>query len=141
MVFLLIASLVFYGLSNWIYLVYLRISTLISYLGGLLVLYKCFKKVPNEENSYEFNPIKIKEHKNRKRHENIITAITIFINVGILVVLKYYNFFVDSVNSIFHTSLVTSNFIIPLGISFYTFSLIAYNVDTCRRENDAEKIF
>lgn len=54
MVFLLIASLVFYGLSNWIYLVYLGISILIAYLGGLSVQYKCFKKAPNEENSYEF---------------------------------------------------------------------------------------
>ncbi len=53
-------------------------------------------------------------------------------------VLKYYNFFVSSILPFVHINLSTFSFVVPLGISFYTFSLISYNVDTCRRENDAE---
>lgn len=137
---LLIASLVFYGFSNYVYLIYLAISSVVSYSVGILCQYKLFKRTSNPDvMEYELDPKRIDDHLSRRRYENIITAIAIIINVGILAVLKYFNFFAGSVNSILHLSITTYNFIIPLGISFYTFSLIAYNVDCCKRETKAEK--
>ena len=137
---LLVASLVFYGFSNYVYLIYLGISFLVSYSAAIFCQYKLFKRVANSETKeYELNPKRVEEHQTRRKYENIITAISISVNVGILAVLKYFNFFAGSVNSIFHLSLTTYNFIIPLGISFYTFSLIAYNIDCCKRTTKAEK--
>ena len=74
----------------------------------------------------------------RRKYENAITTIAIVLNVGVLVVLKYFNFFSGSIQSIFHFNTITTNFIIPIGISFYTFSLVGYNVDCCKRETVAE---
>lgn len=129
---LLVASLVFYGFTNPFYLIFIGASTLVSYLVGILVQYELFDDT-------SFHPVKKDNHLDRRAYENTITALAIIINVSVLAVLKYYNFFASSVNAIFHLSTVTANFIIPIGISFYTFSLIAYNVDCCKRETIAEK--
>ena len=119
---LLIVSLVFYGFANWIYLVFLGTSFLISYVFGLLTQYRLFS-------NKKFQPEAVESHLDRRVYENIMTTISIVLNVGILAVLKYFNFFSTSVASLFHFNAFTINFIIPLGISFYTFSLVAYNVD------------
>ncbi len=138
---LLVASLIFYGFANYVYLIYLVISFLVSYVAALLCQYRLFKATSTDENQkeYELSFSIVESHSDRRKYENFITAIAILINVGILATLKYYNFFANSANSILHTSLTTYNFIIPLGISFYTFSLIAYNVDCCKRVTQAEK--
>lgn len=47
---------------------------------------------------------------------------------------KYTNFFVDSVNSVFSSAIHAPEIILPLGISFFTFTQIAYLVDTYRGE-------
>lgn len=46
---LLIASLVFYGFTNYIYLIYLAISSLISYFVAILCQHKLFKRTSNPE--------------------------------------------------------------------------------------------
>ena len=131
---LLIASLVFYGFTNPIYLAYISGSTLVSYVIGLLCQYKLFNK--GENGKTKFKPTKVLEE--RKVYENRMCAIAIIINVSVLAVLKYFNFFSSSVASLFHFNTFTINFIIPLGISFYTFSLISYNVDVRRKVTNAE---
>ncbi len=127
---LLAGSLFFYGFTNWIFLAYLGGSTLLSYLFAILCQYR-FRKRDNESRYVD-------SHAKRKKYENLLCALAIIINVGVLAALKYFNFFVDSINSLFHLSLNTYRFIVPLGISFYTFSLIAYNVDCCKRVTKAE---
>ena len=137
---LLIASLIFYGFTNYVYLIYLGASSIISYSVAIFCQYKFFERTDNRrELEYEFQPHGMPNHTDRRIYENIITAIAIVANVGILAVLKYYNFFVTTVNSVFHFGIAVRNFIVPLGISFYTFSLIAYNVDCCKRVTAAEK--
>ena len=64
-----------------------------------------------------------------------ILALTVLVNMGILVVLKYVNFgiyTIDGIARLFGSSeeLIKSvDFLIPLGVSFYTFSLLGYVVD------------
>lgn len=116
---ILAASLLFYGFNNWIYLLYLLGSCVLVYIATMLF------------------------QKNRKVSESqklklSIAISTIVLIVGVLAVLKYFNFFVNTINTIFHTSLLTQNFIVPLGISFYTFSLVAYIVDCYKKETKAE---
>jgi alginate O-acetyltransferase complex protein AlgI len=136
---LLVASLIFYGFTNYIYLLYLAISSLVSYGAAIMSQYKIFKlTVTEDETEIELAPHKSEPTVKRKRHEKIVTALSIIINAGILIVLKYFNFFSGTIGGIFKFDAVTYNFIIPLGISFYTFSLIAYNIDVYKRETEAE---
>lgn len=53
-------------------------------------------------------------------------------NLALLAYYKYTNFFVDNVNSVFGTELVVTDIVLPLAISFYTFTQIAYLVDAWR---------
>lgn len=52
---------------------------------------------------------------------------------------KYTNFFVNSLRSIAGMNSVTLNIILPLGISFYIFSALAYLIDVYREDYPAEK--
>lgn len=54
------------------------------------------------------------------------------LNIGLLLFLKYLNFFTETLNSCFKTNIPLLNLILPLGISFYTFANIAYLVDIYR---------
>jgi len=59
---------------------------------------------------------------------------------------KYFNFFIDSVNSLLTlfgigASEMTLNLIIPLGISYYTFRIISYLADTYQQKYVPEKDF
>jgi alginate O-acetyltransferase complex protein AlgI len=54
-------------------------------------------------------------------------------NFGILAVLKYTNFFIS------FTSLKPVDFILPMGISFYTFQSMGYIIDVYRGVAEAEK--
>lgn len=56
--------------------------------------------------------------------------ISISINLGLLAFFKYANFFVSNVDLVFHQKIVPPPMIIPLGISFFTFTQIAYLVDS-----------
>ena len=131
---LLISSLVFYGFTNYFYLIYLFVSCFIVWIISIFV--------QNQVIFYGGTDIKTEYIENRmyrRRYENTLTALAIIINVSILGVLKYYNFFSSSVNSLFNTNLPIYKFIIPLGISFYTFTLISYSVETRKRNIIAEK--
>lgn len=137
---LLASSLLFYGFTNYFYLIYLGISFVVSYCAAILCQYKLFKKTNNPDVAeYELNPSVVDSHAKRKKYENIVLTISILINVGILATLKYFDFAVGTVNSLFGTSFAFKHFILPIGISFYTFSLIAYNVDCLKRSTKAEK--
>lgn len=65
-----------------------------------------------------------------------ILGIGIFCNVTSLLYFKYFNFFVENINTTFNTDLLTKEIILPLGISFYTFQQIAFLVDAYRGQND-----
>lgn len=64
-----------------------------------------------------------------------ILAVTILINIGILFALKYVNFLINTVNGVSHLlggseELISGvDFLVPLGVSFYTFSLLGYVID------------
>lgn len=76
-------------------------------------------------------------------NRRILTLITVF-NFGILLMLKYYNFFAESVNHglgvfAYDSQLPLINIVLPLGISFYTFQSIGYLIDVYRNKYAAEK--
>jgi alginate O-acetyltransferase complex protein AlgI len=109
--FILFSSLIFYSFWDYRFVFLLIASTTIDYLFGLLI----------------FNEKKIKQKK-------LFFILSISINLLLLFFFKYYNFFIDSTNTIFHllninikSSLL--NIILPIGISFYTFHSLSYIID------------
>jgi alginate O-acetyltransferase complex protein AlgI len=104
---LVIASLFFYGWWNPKYLFLIIFSIAINF---------AFASWINKTDST--NPRK-----------TVMTAGVIF-NIGLLGYFKYANFFIENFNSWFENDFNLLHIILPLGISFFTFQQIAYLVDT-----------
>ena len=110
---ILFASYVFYGWWDWRFLLLIAFTSFCSFFSGIL----------------------IERSEGRRHWQRIISAANIVVNLVVLGVFKYYNFFVDSLNTvleaIFHYQLdgLTLNLILPVGISFYTFQALSYSID------------
>ena len=64
-------------------------------------------------------------------------------NLGLLFFFKYYNFFRESLGSVFsdigwEILLPYSEFLLPAGISFYTFQTLSYTIEVYRGNQDPE---
>lgn len=112
---LLVCSVSYYLLSgNGILILYPIAAVAVCYAGGRMLL-----SLPAE--------------KTRKRKS--ILVVTILVNIGILVILKYINFGIYTIDGIARLFGGTEelipgvDFLIPLGVSFYTFSLLGYVID------------
>lgn len=110
---LLFASYFFIVFYNWRHGLFVVVSTLVSFASGLLTTHS---KAGNHEMNRRIWPM----------------VFSIVINVGLLVIVKYFNWFNGMVTALVNQPQVLVKFIIPLGISFYTFTLVAYNVDVWR---------
>ena len=62
----------------------------------------------------------------------LILAVTA--NLGVLFYFKYFDFFIENINTVFGTSFLLRHILLPLGISFFTFQQIGFIVDTYRGE-------
>jgi len=65
----------------------------------------------------------------RLRERRLLLAAAVAFNLGLLAYYKYANFFVDSFNALAGTGFQLERIILPIGISFFTFTQIAYLVD------------
>lgn len=54
----------------------------------------------------------------------------IVVNLALIAYFKYYNFFISNVNALTGAELIVQHIILPLGISFFTFTQITYLVDS-----------
>jgi alginate O-acetyltransferase complex protein AlgI len=57
-------------------------------------------------------------------------TLAVSVNLLLLAYFKYANFFLANINSMARTDLATLDLVLPIGISFYTFTQIAFLVDT-----------
>lgn len=69
-----------------------------------------------------------------KVQRKIILTIGILANVALLGYYKYTDFFIENVNLIAKTEFTLQRIVLPIGISFFTFQLIAFLVDSYRGE-------
>lgn len=81
-----------------------------------------------------------------EKYKKAIITICIFINLLILFLFKYYNFAIDIISSIislsyFRINIPYSRYLLPVGISFYTFQCIGYIIDVYRKDIKPEKNF
>lgn len=131
MYWLLVASYYFYMCWNAKYALLILLSTVITYLSGLLI-----EKI---KQSNDNSIISIRKKK-------LVVATSFIINLGILCFFKYSNFLMDTVSDLFGLFNVQLNvpqfdILLPVGISFYTFQALSYTVDVYRDEIYAEKNF
>lgn len=79
--------------------------------------------------------ISASEHPTRRK---ALLAFSIGCNIGVLFIFKYFIFFYNSISPLTtHYSLLNS-FIIPAGLSFYTFQSISYTIDVYRNKYKAD---
>jgi D-alanyl-lipoteichoic acid acyltransferase DltB (MBOAT superfamily) len=113
--FIVVASYVFYGWWDWRFLVLLAFTSLFSYASGLA----------------------IEKYRDTPRKAKTANLLNIVINLLILGVFKYYNFFVTSFADAFlggKTDGLLLKVILPVGISFYTFKALSYSIDVYREK-------
>ncbi|SBT03404.1 Peptidoglycan O-acetyltransferase [Candidatus Accumulibacter aalborgensis] len=103
------ASLFFYGYWNPAYVGLLLLSILFNYGIAFALV-----REPGQRNSQQ---------------KNLILTIGIGADLALLGYYKYANFFLDTANHLFATDWPLQNILLPLGISFFTFTQIAFLVD------------
>lgn len=104
---LIIVSLLFYSAGQAVYLPLLLLGVLNSYFFGRLLM---------------------REGANRKT----IVTIAVCISLGILMIFKYLDFALASINSLLGVTLPLPGLALPVGISFYTFHSLSYILDVYR---------
>lgn len=120
---LLFSSYYFYSCWDWRFSFLLLFSTLLDYYSGI--------KIANSQTQ----TVKKKWF-----------WLSVSVNLGFLAVFKYYNFFIESLDSSLQllglqSNLNTLNVILPVGISFYTFHGLSYVIDIYKNRIEPEKNF
>ena len=119
--FLLVCSYTFYGWWDWRFLGLIILSSGVDFALG--------KRMDT-----------VQKPSKRKR----LLWMSLIVNLGILGVFKYYNFFVHSFAKAFQSiefpvDQLTLEVILPVGISFYTFQTLSYTIDIYRGKMEPEK--
>lgn len=117
-----VASYVFYGWWHWRFLLLIALTTLCSFGSGLMT-HSC----------------KLKGDDGKAK---AITAANIVLNLLILGIFKYYNFFIGNMGVLLRqfgmsADWPTLHIILPVGISFYTFQALSYSIDVYRGKIEA----
>ena len=139
---LLAASYFFYALNNYKAIIFIFSSTLASYACSL-----CISKIADKYDavlkSIEDKAERKKLKAECKSKKKFIAAIGLIFCIGILVVIKYTNFFISNINALVPESarLPGIHLLLPLGISFYTFQIASYIFDVYNGKYKAEKNF
>ncbi len=109
---LLIFSIFFYFYVEPKYILLIILEIIVSYFLSLLI------------------------GKNRKKS---ILVFAILFHVLILCLFKYLDFINININNTFKTNLHLLNLVLPIGISFYTFQIISYEIDVYKNKVEAQK--
>lgn len=116
-IFIIAVSYIFYGWWSWKFLLLIGFTSLCSYISGLAIG-AAWKR-------------------DNRRGARWYCGLNIAVNLGILCLFKYYNFFVNEFARHFldgNTSGLLVKLILPVGISFYTFQALSYSIDVYRRK-------
>ncbi|MBN2481877.1 MAG: MBOAT family protein [Bacteroidales bacterium] len=122
-ILLLIASYYFYMCWNYKYVALILFTTVTNYLCGIGITHS--------------------KHKNTKI---FYLTVGLVASLGVLFFYKYFNFFGDTINSLFHSfnifySVPYYDLLLPVGISFYTFQTLSYTIDVYKGKQPVEYHF
>lgn len=113
-IILLIASLLFYFYGEPKYVFLMIAEIIIAYIGAIL----------------------IDKYKNQSKN---ILITTLFIHVLLLIIFKYTDFIIQTINDISNANIKLLNIALPIGISFYTFQIISYIIDVYNGKVNVQK--
>jgi D-alanyl-lipoteichoic acid acyltransferase DltB (MBOAT superfamily) len=111
--FLIAMSMWFYGYNSVHYLAILIISIVLNFIIVELMYATTSKG---------------------KVLKKILFVAGVVLNIGILFYFKYYDFFIENINTAFKSNFGFLSLTLPLGISFYTFQQLSYVIDSYRGE-------
>ena len=140
---LLVASYIFYWCADPMYLLFIGVTTVSTYL-----ISRWLEKVNTQQKTYlkehkaELSKEEKKAYKNKmKKKKWRILLLCLIFNLGILSVTKYTNFVITNINSFLsgENRLSLVDMIVPMGISFYTFQTMSYIIDVYRDKQPVEK--
>ena len=119
--FIVVASYVFYGWWDWRFLLLITLTAVWSWASGLLL-------------------VRLSDDRRRR----LVVFAALAVNLGILGVFKYYNFFAENAAALlglfgFRANLWSLKIILPVGISFYTFQALSYVIDVYRKDIEPTK--
>lgn len=113
---LLVCSLVFYAWGEPRLVVLMLVTVLIGYVLGLLT-----ERFP--------------------KYKKLFLVLSLILSLGFLGYYKYVDFFITNINNATGLSIPLLKVALPIGISFYTFQLLSYNVDVYRGDVPAQRNF
>lgn len=119
-IFLVLVSYIFYGWWDWRFMILIAATSAASYASGVLIG-------------------KFRERSQKVNTAKIIATANIALNLVILCIFKYFNFFGDNLYKLFQIfglglDWVTVDILLPVGISFYTFQALSYTIDVYKRK-------
>ena len=114
---LIAASLVFYGYYSVKYLLLMAASILVNFSLALGIQ---------------------KESGSRRGLSRLCFVLGVLFNVLLIGYFKYYDFFVENINFVFHSSFTLKHLLLPLGISFFTFQQLSFLVSVYKKEEQVE---
>jgi alginate O-acetyltransferase complex protein AlgI len=122
-ILLLVSSYVFYGWWDWRFLFLLFFISTSNYLVAILI-----------------------QKREQKKQRKFLFLLGLVINIGTLVLFKYFNFFIGGFTNLislfgFRLNLLTLHIILPLGISFYIFLSLSYLIDVFQKKLTAVRNF
>ncbi|MBQ4805085.1 MBOAT family protein [Aquimarina sp. MMG015] len=112
-IFLLAVSYLFYSFWDWRFLSLIFLSSMIDFL------------------------VSSQLQTTTRVRKKILLGISLFFNLGVLFVFKYFNFFIETFTEAFllfgkPISYGSLQLVLPVGISFYTFQTLSYTIDVYR---------
>lgn len=114
-IFLAAASLFFYSYFEWSYILIISASIIINFILA-----------------------KISLHASKQSAKKALFILSIIFNVGLIGYYKYYDFAVDTFNTVASTNIPIKGILIPLGISFFTFQQLSFQLRTYK--SDSKKL-
>lgn len=124
---LLVASYYFYMSWNPSYAILIAFSTVVTYLCSIII-----DQASREEASKVWLYLK-----------KAALGIALAANLSVLFMFKYLDFAIDNLNTVLSALNITIienkfDFLLPVGISFYTFQALGYVIDVYRKDIKAE---
>ena len=98
-------------------MILIALTTFFSYISGRLIV----------------------QYEGRRKIQKAVSGTNIILNLSILGVFKYYNFFAENFAVLFRNigwqvDWVTLDILLPVGISFYTFQALSYSIDVYQKK-------
>ena len=116
---LVLLSLVFYAWGNPVYLILLLLSMAFNYVSGLQIA--AYREA------------------GRTGFARAVMIIAVAANLLVLGYFKYFAFLLDTLNLIPGLNLSAPELALPLGLSFYTFTVLSYILDVYMGRAEAQK--